>query len=114
VFGNLAVVAARKYLEDHIKQRFGFNRLSSISPGSLNEWPIGEQKKLFSILGDVEGWIGVSLNESCLMVPRKSISGVFFPTKIPFLSCQLCPRERCPGRQAPYDKNLAADYGRRD
>ena len=110
VLGNLAVTAAREYLESHIKRRFGLGKLSRMSPGSLKEWPIEEQRKLFSILGDVEASIGVSLSKSCLMVPRKSVSGIFFPTEIPFLSCQLCPREQCPGRQASYDEKLAADF----
>jgi hypothetical protein len=110
VFGNLAVTAAREYLEGHIQRRFGLGKLSRMSPGSLKEWPIEEQRKLFSILGNVEGSIGVRLTGSCLMIPRKSVSGIFFPTEIPFLSCQLCPRENCPGRHASYDEDLAAEY----
>jgi hypothetical protein len=50
VFGNLAVTAAREYLEGHIQRRFGLGKLSRMSPGSLKEWPIEEQRKLFSIL----------------------------------------------------------------
>ena len=26
-------------------------------------------------------------------------------------SCQLCPRDKCPGRKAAYDNNLAKEYG---
>ena len=54
--------------------------------------------------------IGVNLTDSFLMIPRKSISGIYFPTEIKFYSCQLCPRERCIGRKAPYDSKLAKNY----
>ena len=54
--------------------------------------------------------IGVELTNSFLMVPSKSVSGIYFPTEIKFESCKLCPGEGCPGRQAPYDKNLLQAY----
>lgn len=110
ILGNVAVTTARKHLEDHLRDRFGLGRMSRMSPGSLRDWPIREQTKLFSILGDVEAAIGVSLTRSFLMIPRKTVSGIFFPTEIPFLSCQLCPRKDCPSRQAAYDKDLVARY----
>ncbi|MBW2056981.1 MAG: vitamin B12 dependent methionine synthase [Deltaproteobacteria bacterium] len=111
VVGNVAVSTARKYLENHLVDRFGLGRMSRMSPGSLKDWPIQEQKILFSVLGDVEREIGVKLTASFLMIPRKSVSGIYFPKEIPFLSCQLCPRKGCPSRQAAYDKETAAKYG---
>ena len=110
VLGNLAVTAAREYLEKHLRQGFGLGKMSRMSPGSLKDWPIEEQKVLFAILGDVEASIGVTLKETFLMIPRKSVSGIAFPTEIPFLSCQLCPRENCSARQADYDRELVAKY----
>jgi hypothetical protein len=44
--------------------------------------------------------------DSLMMDPVQSISGIIFPTETSFESCQLCPRENCPGRRAAYDKNL--------
>ena len=45
-----------------------------INPGML-EWPLGEgQKQIFSLLDTAE--IGVQLNSSSLMSPRKSLSMV--------------------------------------
>jgi cobalamin-dependent methionine synthase I len=44
------------------------------SPGYC-DWKIHEQKKIFSVLR--HDLIDVDLNESCLMTPRKSVSGVF-------------------------------------
>jgi len=85
--------------------------MSCMSPGSLKDWAIEEQRSLFSILGDVEGFIGVRLNETLIMIPNKSLSGIYFPTEIPFYSCQLCQREDCSTRKAPYDENLAREFG---
>lgn len=44
------------------------------------------------------------------MVPVKSVSGIFFPTEIKFESCQLCPREVCISRRAPYTPLLVNKY----
>jgi hypothetical protein len=81
-----------------------------MSPGSLEDWPITEQPKLFSLFGNTERVIGVRLTDSLLMVPRKSISGILFPSEENFISCRLCPREVCPSRKAPYDESHAAKY----
>lgn len=112
--GTTALIRARKYLEDHLRNRFALKSLSFMSPGSLKDWPIEEQVPLFSILGDVESVIGVRLNENLLMIPTKSVSGVYFPTETTFYSCQLCPREHCQGRKARYDEGLARHYGVQD
>jgi len=77
----------------------------------LKDWPTEEQKSLFSILGDVEASISVRLSENLLMIPNKSLSGIYFPTEIPFYSCQLCQREDCSARKTPYDEKLAREYG---
>ena len=77
-----------------------------MNPGSLEDWPISEQRKLFDLLGDPKEAIGVELTDSYLMIPTKSISGIRFATEITFENCQLCARENCPGRRAPYDPLL--------
>jgi len=82
-----------------------------MAPGSLVDWPIEEQAPLFKLLGDVENSIGVKLTDSLLMLPAKSISGIYFPTEVSFFSCQLCPRQRCESRKAKYDPGLAEQYG---
>jgi hypothetical protein len=111
LIGNMALRKSRDYLEGHLRSRFALDGMSFMSPGSLPDWPIEEQRQLFSILQGVEQSIGVRLNESLLMIPRKSVSGIYFPTEIKFYSCQLCPREICEGRKAPYDEALAKKYG---
>jgi hypothetical protein len=45
------------------------------------------------------------------MLPRKSVSGIFFPAESTFFSCRLCPRDRCDNRKARYDEASAREYG---
>jgi hypothetical protein len=94
------------YLRDHIQKTRAPGPLSAMNPGSLEDWPLREQQQLFALFGDVYGTIGVQLNNSFLMYPVKSVSGILFPTDVTFENCQLCPREDCPGRRAPYDEEL--------
>jgi len=109
--GNVALVTVRRYLEDRLRSRYGLDGMSCMTPGSLEAWPIKEQRPLFSILGDVETSIGVRLTEILFMIPGKSLSGIYFPKEIPFHSCQICPRKDCISRKASYDEQLAREYG---
>jgi hypothetical protein len=81
-------------------------RLAEMNPGSLEEWPISEQKPLFALLGNGNQEIGVELSDTFLMRPIKSVSGIYFINREGYTNCQLCPREVCPGRQAPYEPGL--------
>jgi len=106
----MAVYSAGEYLKKHIMDTYQLKKVAMMNPGSLEDWPISQQRPLFSIFGDVEELIGMTLTDSFLMVPMKSASGIFFPTEKTFESCQLCPRENCPGRRAPYDETLKSAY----
>lgn len=97
-------------LREHLKERYRLGRTSTMSPGSLPDWPIQAQRPLFALFGRAEELLGVRLTGSLLMIPPKSVSGIRFPTEQTFASCQLCPREGCPSRQAPYEREL---YGKR-
>lgn len=101
--GNLALSRAREEVRRRVAEAQGLPRLSSLAPGSLADWPLIEQRGLFGLLGDTEGLLGVRLTESCLMIPRKSLSGLMFPTERDFVSCRLCDSRNCPGRQAAFD-----------
>ena len=110
-----AVVLARQYVEGYLKKRYALGQLSRMAPGAGagDDWPITQQKELFSLFGGrekVEELIGVRLTDSFLMVPIKSVSGIFFPTEIRFESCQICPREQCIGRRAAYDPEVVKKY----
>jgi hypothetical protein len=108
---NMALMQARGRLEDHLRTRFVLEGVSYMSPGSLEDWPIEAQSPLFSLLGDVEAAVGVGLNDTLLMIPSKSVSGIYFPSSVSFVNCKLCPREHCGGRRAAYDASLAREYG---
>jgi hypothetical protein len=103
---ELSLVSATERLLAHVEETFRVGPTSIMNPGSLADWPLREQAPLFRLLGDVAGAIGVTLRESFVMHPAKSVSGILFPTDGAFASCQLCPREACPNRRAPYDPGL--------
>lgn len=96
---------ARRQLFEHIARAYGIGKMSSINPGSGNAdtWPIQQQRPLFALLGDVRADIGVTLTDSLLMLPTKSVSGLMFPSARGFVNCALCERANCQGRQVPYD-----------
>jgi hypothetical protein len=105
--------AANKYLNDHLHHRFRLGKTATMRPGSGDEsvWPIEQQRGLFALLGDVQTAIGVRLTDSCLMIPNKTTSGMLFPTEKDFRSCEVCHRENCPSRQAPFNKRLWKEIG---
>jgi len=102
------VGVAMAQVEEHIARHYQISKLSFMNPGSgdATVWPMSQQKELFSLLGDVEVEIGVRLTDSSLLIPEMSVSGVMFPTETDFQSCQVCHRERCPNRRAPFDQEL--------
>jgi len=109
---EMALGASSSFVSEYVKKRFAIEKMSKMSPGAgaHDVWPIEQQKLLFSLFGDVEGLIGVRLTDSSLMMPNKSVSGVFFPTEITFQTCRLCHREDCPNRSAPYDAEYAESF----
>jgi len=111
---EVALRQARRAAHKHLVERYRPGQVSSMAPGSLADWPLEEQRGLFVLLGDTEDTVGVHLTDSMLMIPIKSASGIWFPAEASFESCQLCPRDRCPGRRAPYDVGLyERKYGKR-
>lgn len=112
---EIVLVSARSYVEDYLKDNYALGQLSRMAPGagSEHDWSIAQQEGLVSIFGGrakVENLIGVKLTDRLMMIPVKSVSGIFFPTEIRFEACQLCPRERCIGRRAAYDPGLVRKY----
>lgn len=104
------LMSAYQYLHQYLEGRYLLRKTSTMSPGSgdIEVWPLEQQRELFQLLGDVQGQIGVILTESCLMIPNKTISGILFPTEKDFRTCQVCHRENCPSRSAPFDQELWA------
>ena len=104
----MAVRAAVGFLRRRIENRYGVAKLAAMNPGAADRdvWPLEQQRELFSLFGQVRSLIGVTLTPSCLMVPNKSVSGIFFPSDINFVNCQLCTRGECPNRKAPFQSRL--------
>lgn len=105
-----ALFCAVRALEADLEQRYRPGKTSYMSPGSLADWPIEQQRVLFALFENRQEAIGVRLTDSMLMVPTKTVSRVCFPTEASFASCQLCPREGCPNRRAPYEPELFASH----
>ena len=101
---------AYSYCAEHMKTNHNPGKTITMTPGSLEDWPIQEQKKIFSLLAEEARIIDVSLNDSFLMIPTKSLAGVWIPSEKDFVNCKLCPRENCSGRQAEYDPAYYPDH----
>lgn len=100
--------SASEFLIAELKRRYLLGKTSSMNPGSgdVDVWPIEQQRPLFNLLGGVTQSIGVKLTDSFLMMPNKSVSGIRFPAEKDFRACQVCRREKCEGRSAPFDEDL--------
>ena len=93
---------ASNILINEIDERFKLKNPSTMNPGSLEDWPIQEQKPLFKLLENRNLEIQTSLSDSFLMQPTKSVSGIRFSSETSFCNCQMCPRENCPTRVTEY------------
>jgi hypothetical protein len=102
--GSFAVESVAISLEGNLRKHY--SRLDKsvsrrYSPGYC-DWPIEEQRVLAKILDFSK--IGVSLNDSCMMKPKKSISaivaiadkGVFTETGS---TCEACEKKDCSYRR---------------
>jgi hypothetical protein len=103
---QIALRTAERYLLDHFKNTYQLGKTASMNPGSLEDWPITAQQSLFQLLGDPLEAIGVELLDSMLMVPNQTVSGIRFVSEAGYSNCELCPREPCPSRRAPYNPEL--------
>ena len=98
VIGSLTVESALgKFLasieEDFLKN--GLKTTNPYSPGYCG-WPVSDQQELFKLFGNEN--CGITLSETCLMNPIKSISGVIGigknVKKHPY-SCAICDSKNC-------------------
>mgnify|MGYP001817468405 CR=1 FL=1 len=80
-------------------QKQGVKITNRYSPGYCS-WNVVEQQKLFSLFP--EGCCGISLSESSLMSPVKSISGIIgLGTEVKYrdYTCEICPMRDCTFRK---------------
>ncbi len=101
-----------KEVNDYVNENYNLKNISQMNPGSISDWSITEQEKLFKVLGDGSKIIDVELTSSCLMKPAKTVSGIMFSSEVKYYNCELCPKQNCPDRKARYNKELYSDrYG---
>ena len=104
--GGLNAVTARMTKE--LTERYHLGKTAVLNPGSLPEWPLGEQDKIFRLLGDVTGDTGATLGDNHFMYPLASSSGLLFETEQDYQNCSYCTNFGCVIRRAPYDPEKAA------
>lgn len=103
--GSFAVESLAENMEKRLRKIYSMEKKSvssRFSPGYC-DWPIEEQSKMASIIDFSKA--GVSLNEACMMVPKKSISaivavadeGIF---KEFISSCDICENKDCGYRRS--------------
>ncbi len=94
--------ASAQYVHDHLKEimdREGFKITNRYSPGYCG-WKVDEQQKLFGLFPEES--CGITLSESSLMSPIKSISGVVGAGReVSFrdYTCELCSMKDCTFRK---------------
>lgn len=94
--------AAAQYVHDYLKEllaRKDCKITNRYSPGYCG-WKVDEQQKLFSLFP--EGSCGITLSESSLMFPIKSVSGlVGAGPEVSFrdYTCELCSMKDCSFRK---------------
>jgi hypothetical protein len=96
--GTVAVEKAMDRIHDSLRKSFesdGLHCTNRYSPGYCG-WSVGEQQKLWKFLP--EKYCGISLTESSLMLPIKSVSGIIGLgkqlRKNPY-SCAICDLDNC-------------------
>jgi len=98
VLANITVDLAMDRIQENLKDEaseIGWQITNRYSPGYCG-WDITEQKKLFSLLPP--GFMGVSLSESALMTPIKSVSGIIglgSDVRYNKYTCNLCDMTEC-------------------
>ena len=100
---ELAAQNVERSFRDEVRENMVKAVTMSFSPGYCG-WDISTQRKLFAQLAPSE--IGIELNESCLMTPMKSVSGVLvaggigiFDHDDDFPFCDQCRTRECRARQ---------------
>jgi hypothetical protein len=105
---TMVLGAAGRSFEEHLKNKYPGRRLTHINPGELDDWPITQQRPLFSLFDGVVEKLGVRLTEGCMIKPVKSRAGIYFANDDGFETCRLCKQFRCPGRRAGFDAAVLA------
>jgi hypothetical protein len=110
IIKTLVLGNASEYLTEYVKKKYKMPKIARMNPGSLEDWPITEQRAFLGLFDDVEGRIGVTLSSGGVLNPTKSVSSIIFPNESGFVTCQICPKQDCPTRRAKYNPELHKQY----
>jgi hypothetical protein len=98
VLGKASITFIQRVFSAEAAPR-GFAVTPPFGPGQCR-WDLAEQRVLFDLIAPSR--IGITLTDTFLMIPKKSVSGILgigkpdsVFTKTP---CQICDRKDCPGR----------------
>lgn len=103
--GSLAVEKMVNDFQNRVRAKLRLKHRATtlrMSPGYC-DWPIQDQKKLFSLLDAAK--INVRLTDACLMQPRKTISGIFgllphtATAENSYNPCSTCRKSCCTARR---------------
>ena len=102
--GSAAAEQAATVVQNRVREIANAQGLSislRFSPGYC-DWDIGQQTMIFRALNGRSA--GIRLTDSCLMVPRKSVSGVIGMSAHgedleAWSPCRTCKQRNCPGRR---------------
>ncbi len=98
LIGSEIVVSALDMMRDKLAEKMnaeGFHITNRYSPGDCG-WPVSDQQKLFSLFP--KNFCGITLSESSLMHPIKSVSGIIGigrNVRKTAYACDLCEMETC-------------------
>jgi len=101
--GSAAIERVCDLMEEKILSAEGGYLTDRFSPG-YGDMPLTEQKKLFALTA-AEKYAGITLTDSCMMIPQKSVTGIIGfakePQKKRFRGCAYCNMfENCAYRKA--------------
>lgn len=99
--GDHVLEIAEKNVKSLVEEALG-GKVSAFGPGEGTGelFGIEQQEVLFRILQPYPR-IGVRLTPNYLMIPRKSVSGVFAVTDEEYIACEYCPKE-CEDRKSAF------------
>jgi len=106
VIGSVIVEKAMDVIQERMKSEMAVMRLkisNRYSPGYC-DWNVSEQKQLFSFLP--ENFCNITLSDSCLMHPTKTVSGIIaVGEKVHFHKhvCHACSSVNCLYRDTTRD-----------
>jgi hypothetical protein len=85
----------------HWAEAHGLQAAPRFSPG-YGDWSLEEQRRIFRLLP--AGQVGMSLNPSCMMIPRKSVSFAVRFVPLDGAADLTHPCERCGLKNCPFRK----------